>query len=556
MRKGQILIALLLTALLLIPAQVSLADIIILQDGRSVEGEIIKRSKRTLTVKTAKGIITTIERSEIERIVTKEDLIKEYETKRKELKLAKKQDDLDAHMVLAEWCKKNGLKAEQMDELNEVLRIDPENKEAQKMIHLLEGTVPDEWKEEKKRSPRTRLAKKNAKRSNGNKNSSGGKVIVVGKGGGGKFKGGKGSPAKPDKTNKVLAKALAFLAKGQSKGGTWPCKMSHYNGQVLVTSYCALAMMAAGSTPAKGPYCANVNRAKNFVMKVITLESRFGKAKRGGKNMNQSLWRWGAGGMFLAECYAVHKDPAIKAKLQEVVKKIEDAQEPSGGWGHGPGGPNMLNYVELEVVSNYALATLGMAKKLGCKVDSAKLKKACDYVVQCTNGMGGVGYSTRRGQRGFGCPGRSGGAILGFTLCKYNHPMYTKMIKYLDKTIGDIPMGHASPAIHFIGGGLGSLQVSKGLWNKYVQTLFPVILEHANDDGSFRAVVNPKEGDHDTNNGIYYSSGIYTFLLAVDQGRLRFLSGKYGGRKVSSDEPKKKDKKVEKKEKEGPQAPS
>ena len=73
--------------------------------------------------------------------------------------------------------------------------------------------------------------------------------------------------------------------------------------------------------------------------------------------------------MFLAECYACHKDPTLKAKIQEVVRLLEGSQEDTGGWAHGPGGPNSLGYLELEVMSNLAVTALGLAKRIGCKVN-------------------------------------------------------------------------------------------------------------------------------------------------------------------------------------------
>jgi hypothetical protein len=45
----------------------------------------------------------------------------------------------------------------------------------------------------------------------------------------------------------------------------------------------------------------------------------------------------------------------VKDRLFEVAKKLEANQEASGGWAHGPGGPNALGYLELEIVGNWSL---------------------------------------------------------------------------------------------------------------------------------------------------------------------------------------------------------
>ncbi|MHC4663187.1 MAG: DUF6288 domain-containing protein [Planctomycetota bacterium] len=514
--KRVLALALVFIACLFLPVSETFADTIILEDGRSIQGTILKKDSETITVKTASGIVTTVNRDEVVRIATTEELKKQYEKKLQSVK----KDDVNAYLALADWCRKNGLKMERIAALEEVLRINPDDKETSRTLELLKGKVPKEWTDGK-----CRTAAAGGSKSSAPKKSGGNKVIVVGKGGS-SFKGGKGSPCKPEKAKKVLAKSLAYLAKEQAKAGFWSTKMCHVNGQVVTTSLCALAMMAAGSTPAKGPYCVNVNRAVEFVMNTITKKTPL-DGRRNGANWNQENWRLGFGGVFLAEAYASHKDPRIKAKLQEVVQRLEANQEASGGWAHGPGGPNSLGYLELEIMSNWAVAAIGMAKQLGCKVDSEKLKKALDYVNQCTSGMGATAYSTRANQRGTGCPGRTGGAILGFAMCRYNSPKLDKMAKYLGKTMEQIPEGHASPALHVVGGGLGAIQVSKGLWDKYVTTLYPKILELAQDDGSFRHITN-KEGDSDAKLGPCYTTGAFAFMLAVDLGRLSFLSGKYG----------------------------
>ncbi|MHC4663792.1 MAG: DUF6288 domain-containing protein [Planctomycetota bacterium] len=503
------------------------ADVVILEDGRAIEGTIVEKTRDSITIKTSSGIVTSFDRDEVMRIASTSDLKKQCE---KKLGKLDKSDEI-GHLALADWCRKNGLKAERIAVLEKALNINPDNGETKRALELLKGKIPEEWKEKKNHESVPDAKRKNEKAKSNTGKRNGNKIIVVGRNNG--PRGGNGSPLKPAKAKTVLMKALAYLAREQSKAGYWSTSMSHLNGKVVVTSLCGLALMASGSTPAKGPYSINVSRAVDFVMENVAKKTSFDNQKRGGANWNQENWRLSFGGVFLAEAYASHKNPNIKAKLQEVVRRLEDNLETSGGWGHGPGGPNSLGYVELEIISNWALSTIGMAKQLGCKVDSEKLKRALDYVNKCTTGMGSTAYSTRGNQRGTGCPGRTGGAILAFAMCRYNSAKLDKMANYLGKTMEQIPEGHASPVLHFVGGGLGALQISKTLWDKYVTTLYPKIIELANEDGSFRTIVN-KEGDKDAMIGPYYTAGALTLMLAADQGRLNFLSGKYGGKNTDS----------------------
>ncbi|MHC4660280.1 MAG: DUF6288 domain-containing protein [Planctomycetota bacterium] len=537
--KRTVLLAALLFSTVFLSAYPAAADVVVLLDGRAIEGTITRQDRRSVTIKTKSGIVVTVDRDEIERIVTMEDLKKEY---RERLSSIRKDDEF-AHMELAEWCDKNGLKEEYKKELEEVLRINPKNTEAKKRLDLFRGELPEDMKKEvdaakaaqkkaaeKKPEPKAPVTKPAPEEEPGvgkerpPAEKFPGEPEVTDK----KIQGGgKGSPAKPSKAKKALKKALAYIASKQNDDGHWDCQMSGANGQVVVTSLCGLALMAGGSTLDSGPYALNVFRAVRFVSQNITKIEDWEKKTQNGTVNGQQNWRWGLGGMFLAEAYAKSKNPEIKTVLDEVVRLLAESQEPSGGWGHGPGGPNALGYVELEVVSNWALSAMGMAKSLGCKVKSFNFKKGMDYVLRCTNKAGGVAYSTRPGQRGHGCPGRTGGAMLAFTLCKNRPSNYSKMAAYLAKTMKQAPSGHASPVMHIMGSGLGAIQTSKEMWDQFAAQLIPVILQHTNPDGSFRTIVNPQEGDTDSANGPFYTGGICALMLAVDEGRLKYMSGRY-----------------------------
>ncbi|MHC4660279.1 MAG: DUF6288 domain-containing protein [Planctomycetota bacterium] len=518
MRNGKLLLLVMISFLFLLsnrpPAR---ADIIIMVDGRSLEGEILSQNRREITIKTKAGITVTVDRDDVEKIVTKADLKKEYN---KKLSAIKDKDDEYARMALAEWCKKNGLKDEYKIELKEVLRINPDNAEAKRELDLLEGRMPEGSDDEEEPMRTTPRVKKKSDTGDDGEKSSGKKVIVKKNILGGP----KGNPDKTDESKKKLKKALAFLASKQTKGGWWPIKMSHVNGTVLVSSIGGLAFMADGSSPSKGPYSLQVGRSLKYVRNAITAPDRMGSRSSGKGNWNQSNWRWGMGGIFLAECYTCHKDPSLKAKIQEVVRLLEGSQEESGGWGHGPGGPNALGYVELEVMSNLAMTALGLAKRIGCKINEEKFQKGIDYIVKCTNKKGGVGYSTRKGQIGGGCPGRTGGALMAFSACEYDKPICQLMSDYMEEKMEEIPEGHASPALHFLQAGLGSLNAHADVWNIFIEKLYPVIYEKMQSDGSFQHITN-KEGDKDENNGVCYTSVVFTLMLAADKGYLNYLGG-------------------------------
>jgi hypothetical protein len=125
------------------------ADIIFLEDGRVIEGEIIRKTQEEVTIKTATGVTMKMEPWEVTKVVKKEEILKEYEKKRKELK----PEDAQAFYELALWCKKHALKEQYEKGLRETLKLDPKHVEARKELDLIEGKVevekkPAEAKEE------------------------------------------------------------------------------------------------------------------------------------------------------------------------------------------------------------------------------------------------------------------------------------------------------------------------------------------------------------------------------------------------------------------------
>lgn len=119
------------------------ADIIFLEDGRVVEGEVVKKTQDEITIKTASGVIMKLEPWEVTKVVKKEEVLKEYEKKKKELK----PEDAQALYELALWCKKHALKEQFEKELRETLKLDPKHAEARKELDLIEGKVEVEKKQ-------------------------------------------------------------------------------------------------------------------------------------------------------------------------------------------------------------------------------------------------------------------------------------------------------------------------------------------------------------------------------------------------------------------------
>jgi hypothetical protein len=356
----------------------------------------------------------------------------------------------------------------------------------------------------------------------------------------------KSCPKKCKRCDKVVKQGLAFLAKTQAGNGAFPTTLGGKTGLVVVTSLGGLAFLAAGQSPQPG---TPLGRAIEYVLKHANVKERggmggFGGA--GGGNWNQENWEHAYALMFLAEAARKTRRGDLKNKVAELVAKLGQNQAASGGWAHGPGGPNALGYVELEIVSNYALLGMGAAKRLGIELEPEKVSRAMSWIVGTSKGDGGVGYSQRQGQKGHGDPGRTAGALVAFaSLGHKSHPFFTKMSNFFLGRMGHLAEGHVSPAMHLLSGAMGAKVLGKKAWKAFMNTYRLQIMGARRPDGSF-ASTPTKESKSMRNNtdltvGPRWTTATYVLILCLDRGKLPYL---LGGKDTGSKKKKRKKKRV------------
>lgn len=331
----------------------------------------------------------------------------------------------------------------------------------------------------------------------------------------------------------IVDQALEYLSKQQQGDGGWECHLSGENGRVVMTSLCGLAFIAAGNTASKGTYKKNVENAARFVMANIGKESAFAGMGGGGGNWNQTNWGLGYGGMFLAEVQNASPVRGVDEKLKWVAETILANMEETGGFAHGPGGPNALNYLELEIVSNYCVAALGGAMANGVEVDSKKIEKALDYIEKCGGGKGGVGYSHRQGQVGWGDPGRTGGAIMAFgAVGRDDHRYYKSMSAWLQANLNDIIDGHVSPTMHHLSAAAACYREGGKAWERYWEAQRQECTMLRNPDGTFTGRPTKESAQMGRNNdldlGPVWNTSHWTIILCLEKDNLPVWFGKKG----------------------------
>jgi len=123
------------------------ADTIHFEDGRKLEGTIIKETPDTVTIKTKYGT-QIVDKMEILNIEKGQSERQEYETRKEEIE---DEDNAEARYQLGLWCKKNGLEKEADEEFEKAIQLDSEHKGARSELgyqkHEGQWLTEDEVKE-------------------------------------------------------------------------------------------------------------------------------------------------------------------------------------------------------------------------------------------------------------------------------------------------------------------------------------------------------------------------------------------------------------------------
>ncbi|MHC4514259.1 MAG: DUF6288 domain-containing protein [Planctomycetota bacterium] len=302
----------------------------------------------------------------------------------------------------------------------------------------------------------------------------------------------KGGPEAADPTigktrDRVLQQALKWLAVHQNSMGGFPQTTSGQNGAVVWTSLAGLAWIAGGSRLKGGKHAQNLRQAYEFVTKYLYSKSPLAGMRPGGNNWDQTTWAFGHAGIFLGELHATKKSKKVQKELQKIVDELARRQEVSGGYAHGPGGPNALGYLELNIMSGFVLTSFGLARQAGCTVDQKVVDKLIDYLEKSAGQGGGVGYAASRGQAAMGNIGRTAGAWLGALSLGLREREFCKsMQSYTRENIANVLGGHATLMQHILLAGVAARALGEGATEAYWKVLRRDLILARAPDGSFQ----------------------------------------------------------------------
>jgi len=231
-------------------------------------------------------------------------------------------------------------------------------------------------------------------------------------------------------TDQAVQSGLKWLAHAQNSDGSYG--VAAYKGNIAVTSLAGLAFMSAGSTPGRGPYGGNIDRALQYV---LDNTSPAGFIAVVGTSTHGPMYSHGFGTLFLAEAYGMSRRPEIREKLQKAVRLIVDTQNNEGGWRYQP----VRRDADLSVTI-CQINALRAARNAGLFVPKETVDACLQYVKRSQNPDGGFRYMLQGGTSAF--PRSAAGVVALQSAGEYDTEEVRKGIAYLREYTREIKHGN------------------------------------------------------------------------------------------------------------------
>lgn len=246
-----------------------------------------------------------------------------------------------------------------------------------------------------------------------------------------------------------MERGLAHLAKIQaaSLDGSFPTSGAERAVPVAVAALGALAYMAGGSTPDRGPQGGELSRAIDYLVTRCDLapgSAHKGYISSGGDSLS-GMHGHGFATLALAEAFAMSpstpRGARVQAALEAAVHLIESSQGTEGGWLYDP---HPSNEHENSVTVCLVQALRG-AHGAGVRVDPAVIARAVDYIRRCQSEDGSFRYALNQNRTSAALTAASIATLNATGV--YDGPAITRGLDYLARELatreGDREVGLA-----------------------------------------------------------------------------------------------------------------
>lgn len=279
----------------------------------------------------------------------------------------------------------------------------------------------------------------------------------------------------------AVTRGLDALAKLQNTDGSFG--QGRYGRNVAVTALSALALMADGNIPGRGPHGKEVEKALEFV---LANSNEIGLLA--GESASGPMYGHGFGALFLGEVYGMlqggPETPLARRTHEALVKAIrliERTQNDEGGWRYNP-----VPYDADVSVTICQVMALRSARNAGIEVSKDVVDKAVQYVKRCQNPDGGFRYQSMQGMSLW--PRSAAGVATMFYAGIYQDDTIEKGIKYLLESA--MPGGGGDNArLHYFYGQYYCVQAmylaGGDAWARWWPAIRTELLEAQLDDGTW-----------------------------------------------------------------------
>jgi len=188
-------------------------------------------------------------------------------------------------------------------------------------------------------------------------------------------------------TESAVGSGLAWLARQQSKDGSWSIRGPYNDGGTIenkpaATAMAMLAFMGAGNTHLDGEYAETMQRAVKWLVKQQDRNGFFASTSRD----HQQAYSQAQSSIAICELYAMTKDSWLRGPAQLAVDCAEEWQAPEGGWRYQP------RFDSDTSITGWFVMTLQSGLAAGLEVDRAVLYRVSDFL-DSVQSYDGAAYS-------------------------------------------------------------------------------------------------------------------------------------------------------------------
>jgi hypothetical protein len=171
----------------------------------------------------------------------------------------------------------------------------------------------------------------------------------------------------------AIDKGLKFLATRQQEDGSFTG--GGYGRNAAVVALGGIAWLSSGSTPGRGPYGEQINRATAYL---LDHSSPSGFLSVDGAMSHGPMYEHGFATLFLSEVYGMSPRDDLRQKLSRAIDVIVNSQNAEGGWRYQP----RREDADISVTICQVMA-LRAARNAGLRVPNETVDRCVEYVKKC-----------------------------------------------------------------------------------------------------------------------------------------------------------------------------